>query len=177
MARKYIKQEKLQAGIKLKETERGYIIESHPRKGSIRERRGTTVIKTGDMEADLEKLEIAKASVISHYTAMELKASIGTIIPDEEYTIRGMSLVGGRQGKDKTKIPIHLAIRRTGEIPYFRKITSYTRLIEIWQEATDHLVAFHGLESKPEEWITPPSELYYNRLQKRLIDHKNKLKQ
>jgi len=176
MKQKYIKQERLQAGIKLKETVRCYIIESHPRKGSIRERCGTTVKKTGDLDADLKKLEIAKASVISHYNAMEIKASIGTIIKDEEYTIRGLSMVAGKQGNDKTRISINLAVRRTGETPYCRSIMSYSRFVEVWHVATDYLVKFHGLESKPKEWIESPSELYYDRLQKRLIEHKVKQK-
>lgn len=168
---------KIYPSVYLTETDSGYTVESNYRNGFTRKRNSVSIKKTGDIKKDLVALEGAKKSVISHYEAMEYKSAVGTIIKDVEYTIRGINFVAGKQGKDKSRIAINVAVQRTGGKAYCRSLSTYERFVEVWHEATDLLVEFHGLNSKPEEWLEAPSALYYERLQSRLIAHKKSYKE
>lgn len=165
---------KIHPGVYLTETERRYTVESNYRNGFTRKRNSVSIKKTGDIKKDLLLLKEAKRSVISHYEAMEYKSAVGTIVKDVEYTIRGMNFVAGKQGKDKSRIAINIAVQRKGGKAYCRSLSTYDRFVEVWHEATDLLVTFHDLDSKPDEWRDAPSEIYYKYLQARLIAHKNK---
>jgi hypothetical protein len=164
---------KIHPNIHLKETERGYMIESSYRNGFTRKRNSISLKKTDDLKKDLSALEEAKKSVINHYEEMEYRAAVGVIVKDTEYTIRGMNCCAGKQGKDKEIIEIKISVQRKGKAAFTRSVSTYVRFVEVWHEATGILIAFHGLSSKPEEWIEAPSELYFMRLQKRLIAYKN----
>lgn len=166
---------KIHPGVHQTETENSYTVESNFRNGFTRKRNSKRVKKTGDIRKDLSALEKAKASVISHYEEMEYKSAVGIITKDTEYTIRGMNFVGGRQGNDKERIEIKIAVQRRGAAAFCRSVSTYARFSEIWHEATDLLVAFHRLKSKPQEWVEAPSELYFERLQAQLIGHKRRM--
>lgn len=164
---------KIHPNVYLKETERVYRVESSYRNGFTRKRKSISIEKTGDTQKDLSALEEAKNSVINHYKEMEYRSAVGVIVKDTEYTIRGMNCVAGKQGKDKERIEVKIAVQRKGEATFTRSVSTYARFVEVWHEATGLLIAFHGLSSKPEEWVEAPSELYFMRLQKRLIAYKN----
>lgn len=164
---------KIHPNVYLKETERSYRVESNYRNGFTRKRNSASVKKTGDLKKDTLALDEAKKSVIDHYEEMEYKSAVGIIIEDTEYTIRGMNFVAGKQGKDKDRIEVRITVQRKGKTPFCRSISTYTRFCEVWHEATNTLMAFHKLDTKPKEWVEAPSELYYMRLQERLIAYKN----
>jgi hypothetical protein len=166
---------KIHPGVFLTETDRVYRVDSSYRNGFTRKRKSESIKKTGDVCKDLAALEKVKESVISHYEQMEYISAVGIIKIDTEYSIRGLNFVAGRQGEGKAIIVVKLSIQRRGESALNKSFSTYDRLVEIWPDVTDALMIFHGLDAKPKEWVSAPSELYYERLQVRLIRHKNKL--
>lgn len=163
---------KIHPNVYLTETARSFNVKSNYRNEFTRKHNSVTVKKTGDVTRDLKALEEAKASVINHYEEMEYKSAVGVIVPDKEYTIRGMNYVAGKQGQDKERIEVKIAVQRRGMSAFSRSVSTYKRFVEVWDEATIMLMKFHSLESKPVEWEDAPSELYFKRLQERLIKYK-----
>jgi hypothetical protein len=166
---------KIHSGVFLVETDRVFRVDSSYRNGFTRKRKSESVKKTGDVSKDLAALEIVKKSVIRHYIEMEYISAVGVIVQDKECSIRGMIFAGGRIiGSDKDRIEVKVLIQRRGMGSYSRSVSTYSRFVEIWDECSDWLVTFHGLEAKPQEWVEAPTELFFESLQEQLIDRKKK---
>lgn len=135
--------------------------------GSIRKVKTVSVSKLkGGTDEDIEA-EVSK--VVAEFKKFRdenlRKFLVGVIVVDKEYTIPNliMSLIKPSLKFKNSRLRLTVRINRGTKIKNISVHTcDYDEFKSTWFFLTDQLSASNGFSKKPSEWVTPPSESYYN---------------
>lgn len=163
---------KITEGVFLNTGDRSFTVEAMCYKKATKRRFSVVVKRTKNETNDSARLEAAIKKVVDHYNETNRLFAIGTIVRGREYSIPGLCFIAGRQGKDKSKIVVKLHVHRKGRTPFSRSASSYETFRSAWPDIIEELRVVHDFDEIPTKWNAPPSELFYSRLQVRLIAQK-----
>lgn len=165
-----LKNTKLEKGIFLIETKKGFSIETRYWDSYIRKRYAVAVPKQEDAAVMSRAINEAVSEVRGVYERGELRSVIGTVIKDEVYSIKGIAFTGARISKKTGQVTFTVNFADQDGVKKSRSVNDYERFVVVWNEAISSLMAINNIKIKPIEWRSPPTKKFFDRMRNKMLE-------